>query len=327
MKIAIVAVTLLLGLIALVELGLRWGLGLGSPPLYQADTAIGYLLAPSQRLRRFGNRIMINRYGMRNDPIEPQPSETTLRVMLLGDSIVNGNWWTDQTETLSARLEQALQAQLPTANGAASFQTAEVLNVSANSWGPRNQRAYLERYGTFAAQVIVLVMNTDDLFATEPTSLQVGRDPGYPDHNPPGAIAELIERRRHRGRAIPGLKDIQNESGDRVGKNLAAATAIYQQVIASGGQMILVLTPLKREVLPPGPRDYEITARQRVDEWVQEKGIPYLNFLADFQAVPDPEVLYRDHIHLSPAGNERVKAQLLTAVQSVFTTEQLPTSP
>ncbi|MEO1591902.1 MAG: SGNH/GDSL hydrolase family protein [Cyanobacteria bacterium J06632_22] len=324
MKIAIFA-AVLLGVVVLLELGLRWGLGLGRPPLYQADDSIGYLLAPNQQLRRFGNRIAINAYAMRNEAIQPQRPEQTLRVLLLGDSIVNGNWWTDQTETLSALLENTLRSQLSGLSEQA-YTDVEVLNVSANSWGPRNQRAYVERYGTFDAQVVVLVLNTDDLFATAPTSLQVGRDPGYPDRNPGGAIAELIDRKRNQGRPIPGLKEIQNESGDRVGTNLAAVEAIYQQVIAAEGNMILVLTPLKREVLPPGPRDYEIKARQRVDEWVADRGIAYVNFLGDFQAVDDPETLYRDHIHLSPTGNVTVKDALFSVVRDQLSTQPVPSS-
>ena len=325
MKIVILIAAVLLGGVVLVELGLRWGLGLGRPPLYQADDAIGYLLAPNQRLRRFGNRILINVYSMRNGPIQSQRPAATLRVLLLGDSIVNGNWWTDQSETLSALLEKAIQDQLAT-TPFNDYSAAEVLNVSANSWGPRNQQAYLERYGTFAAQVVVLVLNTDDLFATAPTALQVGRDPGYPDRNPPGAIAELISRRRKQGQPIPGLKAVQNESGDRVGKNLAAVAAVHQQVTAAGGQLVLVLTPLKREVLPPGPRDYELTARQRVSDWVNDHDIPYVNFLGDFQAVDDPETLYRDHIHLSPTGNQQVKDQLLEAVRGAIATQPAPSS-
>ena len=70
------------------------------------------------------------------------------------------------------------------------------------------------------------------------------------------------------------------------------------------------MTPLKREVLN-GPRDYEEVARQRVDDLVMQQDIPYIDFLSAFQASPDPEGLYRDHIHLSPTGNSLV-TQVLT---------------
>ncbi|MEL7503928.1 MAG: SGNH/GDSL hydrolase family protein [Cyanobacteria bacterium J06554_6] len=317
-----VGLIVLLGAIVLFEVGLRLFLGLGRPPLYQADAAMGYVLAPNQQLRRFGNRILINAYSMRNGPIESKRPAGTLRILMLGDSIVNGNWWTDQAETLSAQLEASLRAQLD-----AAYPEVEVLNVSANSWGPRNQLAYLQRFGTFEAQIVVLVLNTDDLFSTAPTSLQVGRDPGYPDHNPSGAIAELIDRKRRQGQPIPGLKAVQNESGDRVGTNLKAVTAIKQQADAAGAQFLLAMTPLKREVVPPGPRDYEIKARQRVDAWAADQGIAYLDFLNPFQSVSDPDSLYRDHIHLSPSGNEQVKDLLLAAVQDQLAMQPVPSSP
>jgi hypothetical protein len=149
-------------LIAL-EIGLRSFLGFGKPLLYKADAQIGYLLVPNQRTRRFGNHIAINQFSMRCDEFSPQRSPDTFRILLLGDSIVNGGWWTDQQNTISALLQK-------------NITHSEVLNASANSWGPRNELAYLQRLGSFESQLVVLVINTDDLFATAPTSLPVGRD-------------------------------------------------------------------------------------------------------------------------------------------------------
>ncbi|MEM1242247.1 MAG: SGNH/GDSL hydrolase family protein [Cyanobacteria bacterium P01_H01_bin.26] len=273
---------------------------MGNPPLYIADDTIGYLLAPNQRVRRFGNLIAINQYSMRSHTIEPSRPPNTLRVFLIGDSVVNGNWWTDQSQTLSTRVQTNLSQH---------SETAEVLNASANSWGPRNELAYLQRFGTFGAQIVILVINTDDLFGTKPSSIQVGHDRRYPDKKPPLAILEVANRSKKQS-PVPGLKDLQNESGDRVGKNLAAIQAINTRVETSGGQLLLAMTPLKREVLER-PKDYEVVARHRVDEVVAQETIPYLDLLQTFQIHPEPDTLYRDHIHLSPAGNTLV-AQALT---------------
>ncbi len=294
---------ILLGAIAaallLAEIGLRLGFGFGNPPLYLADDKIGYQLAPNQQVRRFGNRIHINEYSMRSAAITPLPADGTLRLFLLGDSLANGNWWTDQPDILSALIARHLQEALPQ-----GYSQVEALNASANSWGPRNQLAYLQRYGTFGSAVLVLLLNTDDLFGTQPTPLPVGRDRNYPDRKPPLALAEVFSRYAQKQSAIPGLKEIQSEGGDRVGKNLAAVDGIYQQVTASGGQFVLVLSPLKREL--PGPRDYEWVARQRLKDWAIAADVRYLDLLATFQKHADPDGLYRDHIHLSPAGNELV---------------------
>jgi lysophospholipase L1-like esterase len=306
------SVALIIGGLTLLALegGLRLFFGFGTPPLYVADPAIGYLLAPNQRLRRFGNRIEINQYAMRSGPIQPERPATRLRLLMLGDSIVNGGWWTDQSRTLSALLEQGLKGALP-----ADYDSVEVLNASANSWGPRNEAAYLERFGVFGAQVVLLVLNTDDLFSTQPTPLPVGCDRNYPDRKPVGAIAEVFHRYVKKPVPIPGLKAIQSEPGDRVGRNLEALHQIQQQVTAANGQLILAMTPLKREVLPPGPRDYERRARQRLNAWADSAQLPYLDFLTLFQQAEHPESLYRDHIHLSPTGNALVSNTLQQAVR------------
>ncbi|MEM6254035.1 MAG: SGNH/GDSL hydrolase family protein [Cyanobacteria bacterium P01_D01_bin.156] len=304
MKILIFSICFLITSLIAIEIALRLLFGFGDPPLYVADDTIGYLLAPNQRVRRFGNRIVINQYSMRSDQVQTSRPVEKLRVFVIGDSIINGNWWTDQTATLSALLQQQLIHK--------QQQPIEVLNASANSWGPRNELAYLKKFGTFESQIVLLVINTDDLFGTQPTSLQVGKDRSYPDKKPALATLEILNRFRQQA-PIPGLKEIQNEKGDRIGKNLSAIQEIKDLVAAHSGQLLLAMTPLKREVLDT-PRDYEIVARQRVDQFVKKQQIPYLDFLATFQTHVSSETLYRDHIHLSPTGNSLVSQALNTLI-------------
>ncbi|NJR53131.1 MAG: hypothetical protein HC780_29840 [Leptolyngbyaceae cyanobacterium CSU_1_3] len=170
MKLVLVALVLLL-LIGLLEVLLRLLFGFGSPLIYKADPDIGYLLVPNQKVRRFGNQIEINEYSMRSHSIVTDRPDSTLRVLMIGDSIVNGGWWTDQKHILSAMVAKQIIAK----QGGSPSSTIEVLNASANSWSPRNELAYLKRFGLFASQMVVLVINTDDLFATAPTPLPVGQ--------------------------------------------------------------------------------------------------------------------------------------------------------
>jgi lysophospholipase L1-like esterase len=306
----------LVGLLILLEIGLRFGFGFGNPLIYLADPDIGYLLAPNQQTRRFGNRIAINQYSMRSPAIAPTPAPTTLRVLLLGDSVANGGWWTDQTEIISERLQQQLQPNLQ----GTRWQQVEVLNASANSWGPRNELAYLQRFGSFEAQVVVLLLNTDDLFATAPSSLQVGNDLNYPDRKPPLALAEVLGR--YLLPPAPNsdfkakLKTIQAESGDRVGLNLSALQQIHSFIQRQGGQLLLAMSPLLRETsVKGGPRDYEQKARQRLLDFTEQEQITYIDFLPSFNAVAEPETLYRDHIHLSPSGNQLVSETIQRSLQ------------
>lgn len=318
MKLALLAIAAILVAIAGVEVALRLLFGFGNPPLYVADDTIGYRLAPNQQVRRFGNRIAINRYSMRGPAIAPTPAPQTLRILLLGDSIANGGWWTDQAATLSARLETAL-APLPEVGG----QTPEVLNVSANSWSPRNELAYLEKYGTFGSWGVVLLINTDDLFGTAPTGIPVGRDRNYPAQKPLLALQEVLTRFRKQP-PIPELQAIHQEGGDRVGIILDAIRRIQAITVAADGHLILAMTPLLREVEPPGPRDYEIVARQRLTAFAAAEAIPYIDFLPQFQQVDNPQALYRDHIHLNGEGYSLITTEITAQIQACLAPPATP---
>jgi GDSL-like Lipase/Acylhydrolase family len=348
MKLLLLLIILGVGLLVLLESILRLGWGFGRPLLYRADDQIGYLLAPNQQVRRFGKRIEINAYSMRSAPITPQRSAQTWRLLLLGDSVANGGWWTDQSQTISEILRSQLAFGWPPARPLPSADPApansalsnpplsnphairpsadtpsssspfpdwrpptanpiEVLNASANSWGPRNELAYLQRFGSFDAQVIVLLINTDDLFATAPSSLAVGQDRNYPDRLPTSAIHEALQR--YLLPAPPqsaASRELAAEPGDRVGINLAAIAAIAEFSQQHQAQLLVMLTPLRREISSPGSRDYEVIARQRLQDFTQATSLDYIDCLPIFKQEQEPAQLYRDHIHLSPIGNQRL---------------------
>lgn len=302
----------IVGLLVLLEVGLRSLFGFGNPLIYVADEQIGYFLAPNQRTRRFGNQIEINQYSMRSPPMTVMRSPSTLRVLLLGDSIANGGWWTDQEQTIAAMMTQVLQLL---AVAGTAFNQVEVLNASASSWGPRNELAYLQRFGTFDAQALVLLINTDDLFATAPTSLPVGRDRNYPSHKPPLALVEAALRYVLPNRPVP---ELQAETGDRVGRNLEAIQQIQAITRQTNSQLLLVMTPLLREIGEPGPRHYEYQARQRLNDFTQTQKITYLDFLPVFNSAEQPATLYRDHIHLSYQGNQLVSDAIRRSLQQLL---------
>jgi len=374
----------LIGLFVLLEVGLRSLLGFGNPLLYLADEEIGYLLAPNQRTRRFGNRIVINEYSMRSPTMTKTRPASTLRILLLGDSIANGGWWTDQKQTISARVttqlefvvrevsegrgwakrEEMLQRSYgnsPTnlsphlpipSSPTLAFEHIEVLNASANSWGPQNELAYLKRFGTFGAQAVVLLLNTDDLFAATPTSEPVGRDRNYPSRKPLCALVEAFDRYlspklpQFRIKAIAKRIGIggdgaiggicankvapwepvpsaqqQKTAGfkdDPLDLNLEAISRIQTLATGTGAEFVLAMTPLLREIGEPGPRDYEIKARHRLTKLTQDQQIHYLDFLPAFNCFETPQSLYRDHIHLSPLGNQRVSEAIARSLQNLL---------
>jgi lysophospholipase L1-like esterase len=163
----------------------------------------------------------------------------------------------------------------------------------------------------------VLLLNTDDLFATAPMSAQVGRDRSYPRQYPPLAIVEVLNRFL-KSKPIPELIAAQQEGGDRVGANLEAIRQLRRLTDQANCQLIVAMTPLLREVVPPGPRDYELEARDRVLRFMETEQIFYIDFLMPFKNAPKTEALFRDHIHLSPLGYELVNQTFSEAVQSML---------
>ncbi len=312
MKLALIIVAVTAGLLVAIELLLRVLLGFGNPLIYIPDAECGYLLAPNQRVRRLGNRIEINEYSMRTGAIAPLPPPKTLRVLLLGDSVANGGWWTDEADTISEIMARQLRLQIlnlatnAQLHSKVNYSNVEVLNCSANSWGPRNQLAYIKRFGLFGSKVVVLLLNTDDLFTSAPCAAVVGRDRAYPDRKPLMAIGQLLNR--YLLPTVPREKlatpSAQNE--DKVGSNLEAIRQIKTAANLANIDFVLAMTPKLHELDEIGSHEWEVKARSRLTKLVATEKITYIDFLPIFNSAPEPLTFYRDSIHLSPKGNQLV---------------------
>src|SRR5437870_452589 len=98
-KIIAGSLLILLLILAGLELFCRFYLGLGDPPLMRADPEIEYLFVGPRTYHRFGNIISYNRFSMRSrefDARRKDPRE--LRVIVAGDSVINGGAPTDQKD-------------------------------------------------------------------------------------------------------------------------------------------------------------------------------------------------------------------------------------
>lgn len=181
-RIAIVALFALVFSEAVCE----FAIGLGDPPLYQADSRMEYMLQPSRTYYRFHNRFSVNQYGMRADDFPPRKADPReLRVLVIGDSIVYGGVRIDQSQIDTEILKRNLQQEFS--------RPVVVGNASAKSWGPPNELAYLERFGALDADVIILELSSHD-YADAPTFAPVvGIAAEYPDKKPKLGIEDLLE--------------------------------------------------------------------------------------------------------------------------------------
>ena len=105
-KLALAVVGVSLTLLATGELFTRFVLGLGTPPLSVAHPKIEYLFQPSQDVWRFHNHVHINAWSMRSEDF-PRGKVTPreFRILMLGDSIINGGNLTDDSELASHLLK------------------------------------------------------------------------------------------------------------------------------------------------------------------------------------------------------------------------------
>ena len=131
-------------------------LGFGNPALLQADANAGYIFAPNQLVYRFGNRLEYNQFSQRSEPIDSAKPEATLRILMRGDPVFNGNNTTDQQETIPELFEARLLG---------IKKQVEVLNYSAASWGIGIQLGYIRKFGTFESDA-VMKANWYSRFAT-----------------------------------------------------------------------------------------------------------------------------------------------------------------
>lgn len=183
-RLAVYLVAALAAAVLAGELFARYYLGLGTPPLSVTHPTIEYMYRPNQDVRRFGNRFLINAYGMRSGSFTPLKRGNELRVMVFGDSVLNGGVQTDHAALATTLLAQKLKEK--------TGREVTVGNISAGSWGPGNWLAYAREYGFFDADVVLLVASSHDA-GDNPTFAKLNEFT-HPTRRPMSALVEGMTR-------------------------------------------------------------------------------------------------------------------------------------
>jgi lysophospholipase L1-like esterase len=167
------------------ELVLR-GTGIHRIPLFRSDARYEYFTLPDQVLRIGAVRFVTNALGMRNGPIGPKKVR---RVLVIGDSVINGGFTVDQDGIATERANAKARTE---------GRNVEFVNLSANSWGAGNVAAFLEAHGTFEADAVIAVFSSHD--ATDRMNFEavVGQHPSFPAQHPATAIGAALQRLRFR---------------------------------------------------------------------------------------------------------------------------------
>lgn len=291
------------------ELVARFGLGLGDPPLFISHSSIEYMLKPDQDVRRFHRRYQINQYGMRSEPFDRVKQDGQLRVLVFGDSVINGAGLTDQSELATSLLKQRLQQ--------AGFENVVVGNVSAGSWGPGNWRAYAEEFGFFEADVVILVLSSHD-YADNPAYQGLDRV-NQPQHKPVSALLEGI--RRYVPQIWKQLLGKEPEKGllptpvtdADIGRALNDLKAFLMQA-RQGDRKVIVFQHWEKSELESGQPETGYKLIKRLAESLDVSVIslePYFS-----QAVNQGENPYRDFIHVNALGQTLISEAMTDALKA-----------
>lgn len=313
-------------LVAGSEALLRLAFGLGNPPLSMPDPDCEYRCVPSTSYRRFGRSIEYNEWSMRSGPLAKRKTAADeFRVLVLGDSVVNGGAPTDQNELATTLLEKHLGA-------AFSPRPVRVGNVSAGSWGPQNLAGYTRKYGLFDADWVVLVLSSRDL--TDVMSPEPAQpSPGF--SGPVRALTEALTvyapqlwpeqlwpkqlwaEQARAGQspapsiALPSFTPETSPDPTAVATTERALQELWSRCESQGATSVVLLYPERPELNEPYPE------RALLRQQLEQVGFPVIDLIPSFQqAERDGRGLYRDYVHPSAAGQKRLAEVLTDLIRS-----------
>jgi hypothetical protein len=298
------------------EVFARFVLRLGDPPLYVADKEVEYLMVPSRRYERFyqdkplGKPFVseYNQWSMRSPEFgKAKGRSSERRVLVIGDSVVNGGPQCDQADLATTLLATDL---------ATPERPAVVANIACGSWGPPNQLAYVRKFGTFEADVAVIVLNHEDA-SDVPTFAPLGRD--FPTRTPVLALEEALFRYvplwlESRGWLGGGRGASVGGVAGRDEAKVAADTEVALQavrdlvgVLRGNGVKVAAVLHAAQSELGGTPRAGTVALRR----CLTALDVPVLTTIeAANAALATGMPVYRDDIHLNPPG-QRVLAGVL----------------
>lgn len=270
-------------------------LGFGNMVLFCDNEYTGYGLQPNQDRVRFGKRIRTNEYSMRSDPLQ----EGEYRILMFGDSILNGGTYTDQAKLATTMLEKTLQEE---------NEAVRVLNISCGGWGIDNCYGFLKQYGDLDAKAIVLVLSNHDAVG-EIVQWPVAGTLYYPDRQYTFAWQELLERY-----ILPrfGIYTIEPQDYTNVSPSYDLSkgwTDFLSWAREKEIPLVIYLHAQKNEVEEFGEYNYN---GQRIIAFAEENGIPIYTDL-ERETVAD----FRDWIHLTEDGQQIIYDILLPALREL----------
>lgn len=282
----------------LIEVVLRVYFGFGGPPIARQDPEIEYILVPGS-YRRFGNDIQINSHGLRAPEFDDRAPATERRILLIGDSVIYGNHFLDQKETIAVQMTDMLTG--PARDGGRTL----VIPVALSSWGPINQAAYIARHGTFGADMAIIVLSSHDLHDIPTNSRNLVP---YRLWRPLGAIDDAVHSVLERFAIPPPASAVPMTLEEGAALSLAALDRMIAQMRTQGLQITLLYHPTISE-----RQGGASTSLKAFADTAARTGVLFRD-LHDLHLGP---AQYRDDIHPNADGTERIARELARLVTTI----------
>lgn len=271
--------------IVLGEIALR-SIGFLSAPLYRDSDSSKYVQVENQDLTRFGNHFVTNEYSMRSLPLK----EDEYRVLVAGDSVLNGGTQTDHDMLATSMLEKDL-------NNDALDKNIRVLNASSGGWGIDNVAGFVRENGDFDAKLIVLVLNSHDAIGDMGESDVAGTNLNFPDEQYPLAWFELLDRYLiPRVKAALNIGQVDEATNNSDGQEHSEGWNFFVDYCQKNNIPLVIYLHVTQHELAQG--EYDENGKWIMD-FAKTNGIPLVSDIKEISAED-----YRDDIHLSGEGQK-----------------------
>ncbi|MGG6242661.1 hypothetical protein ACQ4N7_28980 [Nodosilinea sp. AN01ver1] len=296
-----------------IELFARFGLGLGTPPLTIGHPTIEYMFKPGQDVYRFGNHILINQYGMRSEDFPAEHSgPDEIRVMVFGDSILNGGSQIGHENLATTLLSQQLaQSQ---------NRRVTVGNISAGSWGPGNWLAYAKEYGFFDADIVLLVLSSDD-YADNPSFAPLNLNT-HPVRRPKSALTEALSRylpmfwnkwMARRNKNHDENQTVTQEASPEDIEQGLQDLRDFLTLARTESQTVIVFLHLEKQALELG---HIKEGYYKIAELCEQLGISAISLEPFYrESISHGVDIYRDKIHMNKAGQKVLADAILSSLE------------
>jgi hypothetical protein len=258
------------------------------------DPVLGYELAPGYRVESDGKRLVINRYGLREE--SDDLFEGRNKLAILGDSVVMGHKHS-QEKTIDALLEQSLRR--------AGYDVV-VLNFGVGGYALSELLRFLEiKNDLYHTDHVLYLLNPND-YARRDTIYEGADNGTYRLYHRP-----LLKTRWFIGKAIYRYKKWGSSratsvdwyrwlyrGNEKYGREVLDAMDAYCR--RSGCGFSVVLYPVGVSYTENG---YELGDMYgELESFLESRGLPHLSPVEAFAA--DPAGFFDDTDHLTAEGND-----------------------